>query len=92
MAKPGASRQKEYETRQKEIGKEAYLKKRREQKRKQRAALKADTEKYKAYKLQDRMRKRINETPISPLNSSFATRQSLGKAVARTFKTLQNPI
>ena len=46
MAKPGSERQMQYEARQKERDKEAYLKKRREQKAKQRAALKKDKVRY----------------------------------------------
>ena len=46
MVKPGSIQQKEYEQRQKEIDKEAYLKKRRKQKGKQRAAIKTNKQKY----------------------------------------------
>ena len=44
----------QYEARQKERDKEAYLKKRREQKARQRAALKKDKVRYEALKAKDR--------------------------------------
>ena len=58
MAKPGAVRQREYEQRKTEEDKEAYLQKRRDQKREQRELLKANKEKYEAQKLKDRLRKK----------------------------------
>ena len=89
MVKLGSIRQKEYEQRQKGTDKEAYLKKGREQKRKQRAAIKAKKQKYETYKAKDRMRKRVVATPSSssPLNSSHTTRPALGKAVSHTSKS-----
>ena len=56
MAKPGLERQMQYEARQKERDKEAYLKKRQEQKARQRAALKKDKVRYEALKAKDRER------------------------------------
>ena len=75
MVKPGSIQQKEYEQRQKEIDKEAYLKKQRKQKGKQRAAIKTNKQKYETYKAKNRMRKRAAATPSSssPLNSSYVT-------------------
>ena len=58
MAKPGAVRQREYEQWKKEEDKEAYLQKRRDQKREQRELLKANKEKYEAQKLKDRLREK----------------------------------
>ena len=96
MAKPGSERQMQYEARQKERDKEAYLKKRREQKARQRAALKKDKVRYEALKAKDRERKRQSRNPSDNppiLNSSYTTRQSLGKAVSRVSKTLpQTPV
>ena len=96
MAKPGSERQMQYEARQKEREKEAYLKKRREQKARQRAALKKDKVRYEALKAKDRERKRQSRNPSDNppiLNSSYTTRQSLGKAVSRVLKTLpQTPV
>ena len=88
MVKPGSIQQKEYEQRQKEIDKEAYLKKRRKQKGKQRAAIKTNKQKYETYKAKNRMRKRAVATPSSssPLNSSYVTWQVL--AVSCTSKSL----
>lgn len=84
MVKPASLRQKEYEARQKAKDKEAQLKKRREQKQKQRAAFKANEENYEIYKAKDRMTIRVpfglSATPA--LNSSYTTRQCLGKAVS----------
>ena len=85
MAKPGSERQMQYEARQKERDKEAYLKKRQEQKARQRAALKKDKVRYEALKAKDRERKRQSRNPSDNppiLNSSYTTRQSLGKAVS----------
>ena len=80
MAKPGSERQMQYEARQKERDKEAYLKKRREQKARQRAALKKDKVRYEALKAKDRERKRQSRNPSDNppiLNSSYTTRLTL---------------
>ena len=61
MAKPGAVRQREYEQRKMEEDKEAYLQKRRDQKREQRELLKANKEKYEAQKLKDRLKKKSSD-------------------------------
>ena len=58
MAKPGSERQMQYEARQKKRDKEAYLKKRREQKARHRAALKKDKVTYEALKAKGRERER----------------------------------
>ena len=63
MAKPGSERQMQYVARQKKRDKEAYLKKRREQKARQRAALKKDKVRYEALKAKDRERKRQSHNP-----------------------------
>ena len=97
MAKPGAVRQREYEQRKKEEDKEAYLQKRRDQKREQRELLKANKEKYEAQKLKDRLREKkavieatllTTVTSTSSSESSYSSRQSLGKAVAHTVRML----
>ena len=91
MAKPGAVRRREYEQQKKEEGKEAYLQKRCDHKRKQRELLKASKVKYQAQKLKDRIRKKkavTEATSLTPVTStsssesSHSSRQSLGKAVA----------
>ena len=76
MAKPGSESQMQYEARQKERDKEAYLKKRQEQKARQRAALKKDKVRYEALKAKDRERKRQSRNPSDNppiLNSSYTT-------------------
>ena len=87
MAKPGSVWQGEYEQRCKETDQEAYLQECREQKWNQRAALKQNSERYKAYKEKDRLRKKkLNNGTQS--GRPFSCKQSLGKAVACTAKTL----
>ena len=94
MVKPGSIRQKEYEPRQRGIFEKAKGAK----KRKQRAAIKANKQKYEAYKAKDRMRKRAVATPSSssPLNSSYTTQlfHALQKACQephlRKYKSFHN--
>ena len=97
MTKPGAVRQREYEQQKKEEDKEAYLQEWHDQKRKQRELLKANKEKYEAQKLKDRIRKKKAVTEATSLTSaistsssesSYSSRQPLGKAVALSMRTL----
>ena len=87
MAKPSSVRQREYEQRCKETDQEAYLQKHREQKWNQHAALKQNSEKYKAYKKKDRLRKKKSSNGTQSGTTS-SCKQPLGKAVAGTSKTL----
>ena len=76
MAKPGSERQMQYEARQKERDKEAYLKKGWEQKARQKAALKKVNIRYEALKAKDGERKRQSRNPSDNppiLNSSYTT-------------------
>ena len=93
MGKPAAQKQKEYRQRLKEKDLESYLQKDKERKRKKRAAIRNNPNDYENYKAQDRRRKRLSKTSSpgtsSPAsNSSFASNQSLGKAKAKTLKSL----
>ena len=86
MGKPGAVRQKEYEARQRSVDVEKFLKKQREKKRLQRQRLKTDGKKYEATLKKDRERKRLksrDQTASTSADSSFLSRQSLGKAIKR---------
>ena len=88
MAKPGSVRQKEYEQRCKETDQEAYLPKCRKQKQNEAAALKQNSEKYKAYKEKDRLWKKKSSNGIQS-GTPFSCKESLGKAVARILKRYQ---
>ena len=91
MAKLHAQRQKEYFKRLKEKGEANSLKKDREQKQKERAALKLNKQKYELVNAKDRQRKKLKKQAIleqatEPTASSptpFGSIQSFGKASAK---------
>ena len=77
MAKPGSERQMQYEARQKERDKEAYLKKKAGAEGKTKSSFEKDKVRYEGLKAKNRERKRQSHNPSdnpSILNSSYTTR------------------
>ena len=92
MGKPQAQRQKYYIKKLKEKNPEDYKRKEVERKRNARAKIKLSSDSYEAYKAKDRQRKKkasnLPEVSTPNADDNFRSRQSLGKAVSKVFKSL----
>ena len=90
MVKPGSIRQNEYEQRQKEIDKEGYLKKRREQKKKAMSCNKSKQTKVWSIRSKRQNEKKGSSYPILKFTVKFILYNTtgFGKGCSRTSKSL----